>query len=138
MAWIYNKKPLTEIPEGYIGFIYCICRKADKKVYIGKKQFTHRTKSKISKREKIATKTKKRVKITQKDSNWLNYKSSCLPLQQDIKELGQDKFTFTILKLCKDKRELSYEEVKAMFQYNVLETNSYNGNILGRFFKQTK
>lgn len=134
MAWIYKGKEIKEIPEGYIGFIYLI-EDAYGKIYIGKKQFTHKTKSRISKREIKATKTRKRVKVTLKDSGWLNYQSSCLPLQQAIKENGVENFTFEILALCKDKRELSYLEVKYQFKYNVLEVDSYNGNILGRFFK---
>lgn len=135
MAWKYKGRTIKTIPEGYIGFIYLI-EDANGKIYVGKKQFTHRSKSRISKREIKATKTRKRVKVVQKESNWQNYQSSCLPLQQAIKERGEQNFTFEILALCKDKRELSYMEVKYQFLYNVLEVNSYNGNILGRFFKQ--
>lgn len=138
MAWIYQGEEVKIQPEGFIGFIYRIYRKSDGKDYIGKKQFSHKVKSKVTKREIKATKTRKRVKVTLKDSKWLEYRSSCVPLQDDIKKLGVGKFGFEILHFCKDKRELSYAEVKYQFLYNVLENDSYNGNILGRFFKQKK
>lgn len=148
--WTYKDKEVKEIPEGYIGFIYLISEKPeiikgehiveylkrDDKIYVGKKVFEHKRKTRISKREIAATKTRKRVKIVKKDSGWQAYQSSCLPLQQAIKQKGVKAFTFEILEFCKDKRELSYKEVWWMFKLNVLEVDSYNGNILGRFFKQ--
>ncbi len=141
MAWIYKNKIIITPPTGSIGFIYKISRisyidKISPKIYIGKKLFEHSHKSKISKREIKTTKTRKRVRIVKKDSGWQTYQSSCLPLQQDIKTLGVENFTFEILHFCKDKRELAYMEYKYMFKYNVLEIDSYNDNIGGRFFRK--
>lgn len=136
MTWKYRNGIVTEIPEGYVGFVYIITNMKDGRIYVGKKIFEHRVKSRISKREIKSTKTRKRVKITLKDSGWQNYQSSCVPLQEDIKLIGAEWFNFMILEFCIDKRELSYREVWYQFHYNVLEVPSYNGNILGRFFKQ--
>jgi ribosomal protein L28 len=133
--WLYNNKPLKSVPNGAFGFIYTVIRKMDGKLYCGKKQLTHKTRAKISKREKAATKTRKRFKINVKESNWRDYNGSCQELLDDIEKLGEDKFEKHIIQFCANKRELSYAEVKWQFHYNVLETNSYNGNILGRFFK---
>jgi hypothetical protein len=40
MTWIYEKEPLTEIPEGAIGFVYLITNQANGMKYIGKKFLT--------------------------------------------------------------------------------------------------
>jgi hypothetical protein len=43
-----------------------------------------------------------------------------------------------ILRICHSQMELTYQETKYQFQYEVLEKEEYlNGNILGRFY-QTK
>ena len=42
-----------------------------------------------------------------------------------------------VLKLCKNKKELTYWETKMLFQYNVLEDDRYiNDNILGKFYRK--
>lgn len=133
--WKYKNKNIVAIPEDFIGFVYLITNKLDSRIYIGKKLFNSTRRSKIGVREKAATKTRKKYKINIKDSGWQDYHSSCTELQNDIKTLGKENFTFKILELCKTKAELTYKEVKTQFEFNVLETNSYNGNILSRFFK---
>jgi hypothetical protein len=41
-----------------------------------------------------------------------------------------------ILRICYSATELTYQEVKHQFQYEVLEKEEFlNGNILGRFYK---
>ena len=41
-----------------------------------------------------------------------------------------------MIKICYSKIELTYQETKYLFKYNVLEDDTYlNGNILGRFYK---
>jgi uncharacterized protein (DUF608 family) len=42
-----------------------------------------------------------------------------------------------VLKLCKTSKQLTYWETKYLFQYNVLEDDSYmNDNILGKFYRK--
>lgn len=146
--WKYNGKNLTKkqtdaLPLEHCGFIYCITNVlvGDKnygKIYVGRKQFANKTRSKIGVKEKKLTKTRKRYKITVKESNWQDYNSSCQELIDDFKRLGANAFEKIILEFCPDKRCLSYREVWWMFYHNVLEIPSYNGNILGRFFKSKK
>lgn len=133
--WIYKGKPLKQVPDGYLGFLYLITNKVDGRIYVGKKQFTTKAKHKISKREKTATKTRKRYKVTVKESNWQDYNSSCKELIDDFNRLGVNCFEKTILDFAKTKADLTFLEVMYQFNYNVLEVPSYNGNILGRFFK---
>jgi hypothetical protein len=42
-----------------------------------------------------------------------------------------------VLRLCKTKKELTYYETKFLFDYNVLENDTYmNDNILGKFYRK--
>ena len=59
-----------------------------------------------------------------------------LALNEDIKNLGIDKFKFNILKYCNSKFELSYFEAKIQFARDVLlDENYYNGIINCRIGK---
>ena len=57
-----------------------------------------------------------------------------------IAKLGKKQFTFAILLLCRNKRDLYYNEMKMQVDLNVLEDdNFYNKNIGGkRFFRPVK
>ena len=54
----------------------------------------------------------------------------------DIKLLGVEKFRREIIYLAKGKKQLTYLELKAQFEHDVLEINSYNDNIAGKFFRK--
>ena len=54
----------------------------------------------------------------------------------EIKEIGEDKFKREILKLCFSKKQLTYYEIAYQCKYDVLETNSYNDNIMSRIFRK--
>ena len=98
------------------------------KAYIGKK---------LSKFSKTTTKTvtlkngnKKKKKIRSKiDSDWKTYWSSSKEVQDDVKALGEDKFTREILMFCLSKGTASYFEAKYQMQNEVLEHPDkwYNG-----------
>ena len=70
------------------------------------------------------------------ESDWLTYTGSSKELNDDIKLLGKDKFSFEILMFCTSKKSLSYNEVKYQILYKCLEeqNNTYNRNIAGRYF----
>lgn len=94
----------------YVGFVYKITNKQTKRFYIGKKHFHI-------------------------GSEWRNYYGSSKLLNKDIKIYGKDSFTREILCLCKDENDLTYQEMRYQCKNDSLETNeSYNQNILGRFF----
>lgn len=61
---------------------------------------------------------------------------SCKELLEDIKNIGEDQFTKEIIEFCFNKTSLTYREVWYQFKFDVLEINSYNGNILSRFFRK--
>lgn len=144
--WIYNGKEvksLEDLPEGAVGFIYKISKiEIDDvfpegnpgKFYIGKKQLFTNRRVKITNKEKIETKNnRKKFKQLIKESDWLIYNSSCLELKKEILE-NKNKFIKEIIEFCFNKKELTFFEVYYQFKHNVLFTNTYNKNILNRFF----
>jgi hypothetical protein len=105
------------------GFIYEICCIPTNKKYIGKKQ----CKTKL-KRKPLKGKTRKRIEIIETD--WKTYTGSSVELNKDIIRFGEDKFKFTILKTCRSKWELAYEEIKEQLRRDVLLTDEYYNGII--------
>jgi hypothetical protein len=141
--WIYKNKPLTEVPEGYIGFVYkisCINKSNEYFgwTYWGMKGFFSTITKKLGKKA-IANlpdkRMSKKVKTTN-ESNWVNYNSSNKELQVLIKK-NPTHFKKEILVLCKTKKQLSYCETEVLFEYDVLRNEkNWNGNILGKWYKR--
>lgn len=125
-----------DIWKNYYGFIYKITDQ-DGKFYIGRKTFQSKRKKKLTKKElaEITDKRLKKWKWDIKESDWRNYNSSCKPLTAGIAE-GSIKVSKEIIKLVERKEQMTYYETKAQFEHNVLEIDSYNQNILGRFFRK--
>jgi len=140
--WLYEGKEVTDtsiMPESIQGFIYKITNLKTGKFYIGKKSIVSNTKKKLTQKELAAwSKPGKRpthVRVT-KESDWQKYWGSNKTLQADVKELGPDNFSREIIRFCKSKKQLTYWEVHYQFKYECLtkHDNSYNDNILGKFF----
>jgi hypothetical protein len=135
------------LPEGfdelditlYYGFIYKIVNKANGKFYIGKKIFQNSLKKKISQKE-LAEHQGKGRKPThlriQKESNWKSYWGSNKDLLADVKLLGEENFEREIIKLCVTKKQHTYYELYYQCICNVLECDSYNDNILAKFYRR--
>ena len=124
------------IPDGAVGFVYQMDVILDgrRMSYIGKKNFFADVKTKLSKKAMPTDKRKKAYKRVRK-TVYQNYYSSNEKLKAAHKAGVQIKRT--ILKICYSKTELSYQEVKYQFMYEVLEKDFWlNANILGRFYKQ--
>jgi hypothetical protein len=137
--WFFKRKEIKSIedfPKDAIGFIYKITNLETGKMYIGKKVLFFSRKTKISKREKSETGTRKKIKKVIKESNWKDYYGSSQELSDDIMKLGTGSFKREILEVCCNLKYLSYAELKHQIKCEVLENNSYNGNILGKFFKK--
>jgi hypothetical protein len=134
--WYYNGKPITpeDIPEWACGFIYKITHTSGR-IYIGKKLLQAKRRTKISKKEKVATKTRKTFKTTVKQSNWETYFGSNKEISAMIVEGKESEFKREILEFCHSKQHLSYREMVVQVQYDVLSTDAFNGNIMARFFK---
>lgn len=139
--WKYKGKKvesLEDLPENAHGFVYLIRNMVTDRFYVGKKNLLSVTNKPLTKKElsEITDKRKSKKKQVIKESNWKSYYGSNKELLADIKEYGQDKFERTILKVCFSKKELTYYEIHQQCVYNVLITNSYNDNVLGKFFRK--
>ena len=139
--WILNYKAIDSIEdipdyENVVGFIYRITNARTGKFYIGKKNLQHSRKTRITKKEKLETKTRKTFKKVIKESDWLTYYGSSKELSADVAKYGEAYFTREIVQLCKSKKYLSYCEIEWQIKLDVLRADSYNGNILGRYYKK--
>lgn len=137
--WLHKKKKinsLESIPNNQevIGFVYKITNLVTGKFYIGKKNLHSKRKVRISKTEKEATKSRKVFKQVVKESDWLSYYGSCKELKDDVLRMGPEKFEREILEFCCTSKYLSYSELAYQIKNDVLTSNSYNGNILGRYY----
>ena len=121
--WTYQEKPINELPDDVVGFVYQITNTTNDRMYIGKKL----AKFKRSRRPLKGRKNKRRYKV---DSDWQDYYGSSDELTIDIKKLGKEHFKREILFYCYSKAELSYVEAREQFARKVLESdNYYNGHI---------
>ena len=132
----WNNLPDNFDPADWFGFVYCITRNDTQRKYIGKKQIHSYRRKKVKGR-----KNRKKV-IT--EAKWRTYTGSCDELNEEIKILGKDKFTFEVLKLCKTKGELTYSEVEYQIKRDVLTSlledgskEYYNSNIMSRWFSSS-
>jgi len=139
MSWIYQGKQFEEldIPAGTVGFIYIMTAIIDGKsvAYIGKKNFFANIKRPLGKKA-LALTTDKRLKKYKREikPDFKNYYSSNKILK-DAHKAGVV-IKREILLICYSGMELTYQEVKHQFKYEVLEKENYlNANILGRFYK---
>jgi hypothetical protein len=123
MTWKYNNQKFTETPKGMEGFVYLITNLTNDKKYIGKKHFWTRQKDRKTGRRKT------------KESDWTKYFGSCDELIEDVKLLGEDKFSREILYLCPHKKSMSFYETMEQFKRDViLREDYYNTNVEGKFF----
>jgi len=130
---------LEDFPENSFGFIYRITNAITGKFYIGKKSLYHNIKKKLTKSE-LAEQSgpgrKATTKRIQKESDWVTYWGSNKEILAEIKSNGNLSFQRDIIKIVNTKKELTYWELHYQCQYNVLLVDSYNDNILGKFFKR--
>jgi hypothetical protein len=140
--WIlpsYNDKVVTkleDIPDyqNVTGFVYKITHVKTGKFYIGKKSLEFTRKTTITKKEKAETGTRRKTKRVSRASDWMTYWGSCKELTAEIKIEGKHMYKREILELCCTKKYLNYCELAYQIKHDVLTSNSYNGNILGRYF----
>ena len=111
MTWLYKDKPITrEDVENYYGFCYIITNETNGRRYVGRKYFT-----------KAGYKTvkgkRKKIRVS---SGWEDYYGSNKTLLEDVKTLGAENFTRTILMLCRNRSECAYWETHYIFQFEAL------------------
>ena len=131
---------IEDFPPNTFGFIYMITNKETGQFYVGKKFLYHNKKKKLTKKE-LAEQTgpgrKPTHKVVQEESDWKTYWGSSKELREDIKNIGVDKFNRHILYFARNKKELTYYELKYQIIEDVLISPlSYNDNILGKFYKK--
>jgi hypothetical protein len=135
MTWTYLNKPVTELPDDVIGFVYLITNLTTGRKYIGKKlaKFA-KTRYKMH-TQKNGKRVKKKIR-SHIDSDWKDYYGSSEALTKDIELLGKSQFSREIVRMCYSKAECSYYEAKEQFYNEVLETDAwYNGQISVRVHK---
>lgn len=122
--WIYQNEifdPDDEFLLPYVGFVYLLENTANGKMYVGKKFFWMN-------KYKMVNKKKKKYRA---QSKWRDYYGSSVHLLGDIKEIGIDKVSRTVILLCKSKTECSYFELKEQIDRNVLFDVNYYNNFIG-------
>jgi hypothetical protein len=139
MSWSYQGMEFNEfcIPQGAVGFIYIMTAIIDGKsvAYIGKKNFFANIKKPLGKKA-LAMSTDKRLKKYKRElkPDFMKYYSSNKILK-DAHKAGVV-IKREILRICNSQMELTYQETKYQFLYEVLEKEEFlNGNILGKFYK---
>jgi hypothetical protein len=137
--WLYQQsciRQLHDLPnhQELFGFCYKITNLQTGGIYIGKKQFYTIRKKNLTRKEKTSDKRRKQYKIEVKESNWINYWGSNKELQQHIEQWGTAFFKREIIALARSKKYLSYLEIKYQFHFDVLGQNTYNKNILGKYY----
>jgi hypothetical protein len=145
--WLYYEDDGTLIPlnemvdfEKSFGFVYKTINLKTGKFYIGKKTFLHNKKKKLTKKELAAMPVTRgrttTTKIEQVDSGWKDYYGSSKELVADIKTYGKENFQRIILDFCDTKKQLTYSEVFWQMTERVLFVDTYNDNILGKFYRK--
>ena len=141
MTWTYNGKYITELsdmPDGTFGFIYKITNGKTDEFYIGKKQVVSIRKRRFGKKETAALTDKrmKKYEMIEKESNWLNYRSSNTTVMSWF-DSKNDNVELKILRFCTSKKSLTYYELQEQFAHDVLgDELSLNDNLLGKFFRK--
>tara|TARA_B100001287_G_scaffold5415_1_gene4183 strand:+ start:872 stop:1294 length:423 start_codon:yes stop_codon:yes gene_type:complete len=123
MQWTYKGKSIETLPDDCEAFVYLITNTTNNKKYIGKKL----AKFKKTRPPLKGKKNKRRSKV---ESDWKDYWGSSDHLQQDVEQLGEDKFTREILYYCESRGIASYLEAREQFERRVLETDEYYNGII--------
>ena len=116
-------------PTSYFGFIYQITDKTTGQSYIGRKQFW------MAKQKVTGCKSKSQDRRSPKwkeccwsASNWKVYKGSSKNLAAHMKEFPKHNYQYSILKQYASRGTLTYGELKALWQHNVLTARLPNGD----------
>lgn len=136
----YLEDPNFNIND-YFGYIYITHNTRDDNFYLGRKVFFFNQKKKLGKKELLIEKAKGKRGRTPthkrviKESDWRTYYGSHNDIKKWAKEIPEclDRY---VVRLCTNKKELTYYENKYLFKFGVIEPNSpfINDNIEGRYF----
>jgi hypothetical protein len=110
--WMYQGKLLTDVPDGFVGFVYVIENLKTGKKYFGKKNFYS------TRRIKVKNRTNRKCVTSQSD--WRNYSGSNDLLLSEIQAGKESDFKKEILYLCRSKGEMALLEAKEQIVNDVL------------------
>lgn len=127
--WTYNNEPIEELPQGVAGFIYKITNLENGKMYIGRKYAISVRRKALTKVQKAAG--RKRKEVITKESDWAKYTGSSKVLNEDIKNIGKDKFKFEILMFGKSTSHVNYLEIFFQYYYHVILSDCYYNETIG-------
>ena len=129
MQWIYKNKPVEQLPEDCVGFVYIITNTISGRMYVGKKLARFKTTRYKIHTQKNGKKVRKKIRGAVA-SDWQEYYGSSDQLNRDVASLGRDQFHREILYYCRSKAECNYIEAREQFARKVLESDQYyNGHI---------
>ena len=123
MQWTYQGKIVEELPEDCEAFVYLITNTTNDRKYVGKK---------LAKFKKTRPPLKGRInkRRSKVESDWRDYWGSSDQLQEDVNQIGEDKFTREILYYCPSRGVASYFEAREQFERRVLEKDEYYNGII--------
>ena len=123
MLWTYQGKKVDELPEDCEAFVYLITNTTNDRKYVGKK---------LAKFKKTRPPLKGRInkRRSKVESDWRDYWGSSDQLQEDVNQIGEDKFTREILYYCPSRGVASYLEAREQFERRVLEKDEYYNGII--------
>ena len=123
MQWTYQGKKVDELPEDCEAFVYLITNTTNNRKYVGKK---------LAKFKKTRPPLKGRInkRRSKVESDWRDYWGSSDQLQEDVNQIGEDKFTREILYYCPSRGVARYLEAREKFERRVLEKDEYYNGII--------
>jgi len=129
MQWIYKNKPVEQLPEDCVGFVYIVTNTISGRMYVGKKLARFKTTRYKIHTQKNGKKIRKKIRGAVA-SDWQEYYGSSDQLIRDVESIGRDRFRREILYYCRSKAECNYIEAREQFARKVLESDQYyNGHI---------
>ncbi len=127
--WTHKGKPVDQLPDDCVGFVYVITNTQNGRMYIGKKLAKFKTTRYKMHTQKNGKKVRKRIRGAV-SSDWQDYYGSSDALAKDLQQLGKEKFVREIIYYCNSKAECNYVEAREQFNRKVLESDQYyNGHI---------
>lgn len=120
--WLWNGKPIDEIPNGHKSFVYLFTNRINGRQYIGFKTAVSQSTRTVKGKKKRQT----------KESDWKTYFSSSQELLHDVAKYGRGNFIREIIALTIDKSVGKYVEAMYQFDRGVLvdKTNRYYNGII--------
>lgn len=127
--WTYRGVTVTDdMVAEYMGFVYIITNLETGRKYIGQKKLRYK---------KTRQKNKKKIKTLVASDDWKRYFGSNKVLQEDVKLLGETKFSREILYLCKTKSEMNYwETYEQLVRHAIPRDDYYNDWFFTRIAKK--